>query len=597
MAGKTLDLEGIIIEDHLGCAIARKWVEWNTFRQPVIDQWDELRRYVYATDTTTTTNSTLPWRNKTTLPKLCQIRDNLYSNYVATVFPKRKWLRWQASNEASADKRDAITQYMTWVIGQEKFKVEAYKLILDYIDYGNCFGMVEWIDERVEQEDKEQIGFIGPMIKRINPLDIVFNPIAPSFDQSPKVIRSIVTLGELSEILQRMSNDDNRTEYEEIFNYIKRLRDGNSTVSGSTDLAAHDSIYQVDGFGTFRQYLESDYIEILTFYGDLYDRESDVFYKNHQIMVIDRHKVISKKPNPSIFGHAPIYHSGWRKRQDNLWCMGPLTNLIGMQYRIDHIENAKADCLDLIMVPPLKIKGVMDDFEWGPFAKIFTGDEGDVTPLMVPFQILQTNGEIQFYMQVMEESAGAPKEAMGFRSPGEKTKYEVQRMENAAARIFQNKCSQLEEEQFERLLNACLEMARRKLTGMQVIPVFNDEFSFTTFASLTAADITGTGTLKPVGARHFAEKADTVQNLTQFFASPIGQDPSVRVHFSGKVLAKSFEDLLDITDYGMVQPYIRLDEDAEGQRLAQQHQVNNQTQIQTPTGLTPDDAAQPYEAI
>jgi hypothetical protein len=277
--------------------------------------------------------------------------------------------------------------------------------------------------------------------------------------------------------------------------------------------------------------------------------------------------------------------------------MGPLENLIGMQYRIDHIENAKADCLDLIMVPPLAVKGVMDDFEWGPFVKIMLGDEGSVEPLMVPFQVLQANGELQFYMNVMEESAGAPKEAMGFRSPGEKTKYEIQRLENASARIFQNKCSQLEEELFEPLLNSCLEMARRKLTGMQTIPVFNDEFSFTTFTTLTAADITGAGTLKPIGARHFAEKADTVQNLTQFFGSPIGQDPSVRVHFSGKVLAKSFEDLLDITDYQMVQPYIRLDEDAEGQRLAQQHQVQNQMQIQTPTGLTPDDAAQPYAGL
>lgn len=601
MAGKTLDLLDIIIEDRLGCQIARKWMEWNMFRQPIMQRWEELRRYVYATDTTTTSNSSLPWRNKTTLPKLCQIRDNLYANYVATVFPKRKWLRWQASNEASADKAASIMQYMSWVISQEKFKAEAYKMILDDIDYGNAFGMVEWIDERVSQEDKEQVGYVGPMISRINPLDIVFNPISPSFSQSPKIIRSIVTLGELKEIIGRLSNDDNKEEYEEIYNYVKRIRTevrlGGTTAAGTTDLAAHDSIYQVDGFGTFRQYLDSDYVEILTFYGDLYDREGDEFYKNHQIMVIDRHKVISKKPNPSIFGHAPIFHTSWRKRQDNLWGMGPLENLIGMQYRIDHIENAKADCLDLIMVPPLAVKGVMDDFEWGPFVKIMLGDEGSVEPLMVPFQVLQANGELQFYMNVMEESAGAPKEAMGFRSPGEKTKYEIQRLENASARIFQNKCSQLEEELFEPLLNSCLEMARRKLTGMQTIPVFNDEFSFTTFTTLTAADITGAGTLKPIGARHFAEKADTVQNLTQFFGSPIGQDPSVRVHFSGKVLAKSFEDLLDITDYQMVQPYIRLDEDAEGQRLAQQHQLQNQMQIQTPTGLTPDDAAQPYAGI
>lgn len=600
MAGKTLDLLNLIVEDRLGCEIARKWLEWNTFRQPMVQKWEEVRRYVYATDTTTTTNSSLPWRNRTTLPKLCQIRDNLYSNYIATTFPKRKWLRWQADNEASADKRDAITQYMNWVISQGRFKAEAYKIVLDYIDYGNCFSMVEWIDERVDQNEKEQVGYVGPMIKRINPLDIVFNPIASSFQASPKIIRSIVTMGELKEIISRLSNDDNKEEYNEIYEYVKRIRTevrlGGTTAAGTTDLAAHDSIYQIDGFGTFRQYLDSDYVEILTFYGDLYDRDNDIFYKNHQIMVIDRHKVISNKPNPSIFGHAPIFHSSWRKRQDNLWGMSPLENLVGMQYRIDHIENAKADCLDLIMVPPLKVKGSVEDFEWGPFVKMYVGDEGDVEPLMVPYQVLQLAQELSFYMNMMEEAAGAPKEAMGFRSPGEKTKYEIQRLENASARIFQNKCSQLEEEQFEPCLNACLEMARRKLTGPQTIPVFNDEFSFTTFATLTASDITGSGTLKPIGARHFAEKADTVQNLTQFFGSPIGMDPSVRAHFSGKTLAHAFEDLLDIADYGFVRDWVRLDEDAEGQRLAQQHQVNNQMQIQTPTGLTPDDANAPIAA-
>ena len=593
MSGKTLDLRNIIIEDSLGCHIARKWMEWSTLRQDKITMWEELRRYVYATDTTSTTNSQLPWRNKTTLPKLCQIRDNLFSNYVATAFPKRKWLRWDAANEASADKRDSITQYMSWVIGQEAFKVEAHKLILDYIDYGNSFGMIEWIDERVQTNEKEQVGYVGPMIKRINPLDIVFNPTGPNFASAPKIIRSIITLGELKEILNRLSADDNQAEYEELFKYIKNLRMEVAQYPAG-DLGTIDSYYQVDGFTSFRQYLDSDYIELLTFYGDLYDRDNDKFHKNCQIMVVDRHKVISNKPNPSVFGHAPIYHSGWRKRQDNIWCMGPLDNLIGMQYRIDHIENAKADALDLILVPNLKIKGVVEDFEWGPFNKIYIGDEGDVEPMLIPFQVLQANGEVQFYMSVMEESAGAPKEAMGFRSPGEKTKYEIQRLENASARIFQNKVSQLEEELFERLLNGCLEMARRKMTGAVTIPVFNDEFSFTTFSSLTAQDITGTGTLRPIAARHFAEKADTVQNLTQFFGSPIGQDPAVRVHYSGIGLAKTFEDLLDIADYKLVQPYVRLDEDSQGQRLAQQHQVNNQMQIQQPTGMTPDDAQAPY---
>jgi hypothetical protein len=41
--------------------------------------------------------------------------------------------------------------------------------------------------------------------------------------------------------------------------------------------------------------------------------------------------------------------------------MGPLDNLVGMQYRIDHLENLKADVFDLIAFPPLKIKGYVED--------------------------------------------------------------------------------------------------------------------------------------------------------------------------------------------------------------------------------------------
>jgi len=84
---------------------------------------EEVRRYVYATDTTQTSNANLPWKNKTTIPKLCQIRDNLFANYIATLFPKRKWLVWEADNLDSNDvaKRDAIVNYMTWAIEQPTF--------------------------------------------------------------------------------------------------------------------------------------------------------------------------------------------------------------------------------------------------------------------------------------------------------------------------------------------------------------------------------------------------------------------------------------------------------------------------------------------
>jgi hypothetical protein len=513
---------------------------------------------------------------------------------MASLFPKRKWLVWQADTNADAkrQKKEAITDYMKYVIDQDSFKQEIAKLVLDYIDYGNCFVMPEWRDETQELQDKTKVGYVGPGLKRISPLDIVFDPTAPSFISSPKIIRTLVSKGEVKELLERLSNDTGKVEeYTELWEYMKNIRTHASNFSTNTEKSKND-IYRVDGFTSYRNYLLSDYVELLTFYGDIYDEESDTFLRNHVCVVADRHKLIHKAPNPSYFGHPPIYHVGWRVRQDNIWAMGPLDNLVGMQYRIDHVENLKADVFDLLTFPPLKVKGYVEDFQWGPFERIYIGDDGDVEPIAPPFQVLQANTEIDVLQSRMEEMAGSPKEAMGFRSPGEKTAYEVQRLENAASRIFSNKISQFEEQLLERLLNAMLEMARRNMTST-TIRVFDDQMKIETFRTLTPDDITGNGRIRPIAARHFAEKAETVQNLNNFFASALGADPDVKAHFSSIKLAELFEDLLEVQDYEIVQPYIRLSEQADAQRLAQAHQQQVMMEAQTPAGISADDYDMP----
>lgn len=589
MAGKVLNLSELIEPDQLGCAISRRYHEWQMFRQPQIAEWQEIRNYIFATDTSKTSNSKLPWKNKTTVPKLCQIRDNLHANYMAALFPRRKWLHWEADNKDSnsLDKRNAIVNYMTWAISQDSFKNTVSTLLYDYIDTGNAIATAEWVDMSVMLEDKQQVGYVGPGAKRYSPYDMVMNPIASNFAQAPKIIRSLITMGEVKQILESQSTDENREQYEALWKYFKDLR---NNASNCADLKVQDAFMNVDGFNNYRAYLESDYVELLTFYGDLYDKESDTFLKNHVITVIDRHKVILKKPNPSFFGYPPIFHAGWRKRQDNLWAMGPLANLVGLQYRIDHIENMKADCFDLITFPPLKIKGYVSDFEWGPFARINVGDDGDVEMMAPPFQVLTANQELATLQALMEEMAGSPKEAMGFRTPGEKTAYEVQRLENAASRIFQNKIAQFEEQILEPLLNAMLELARRNLSRAVSIPVFDPEFDITLFDTLSASDITGTGRIKPVAARHFAEQAELVQNLTAFYGSEVGKDLSVKVHISGLGIARLMEDSLNLRDYKLVSPNIRLSEEADSRREAQVHQEKTMMEAQTPSGLSPDDS-------
>ncbi len=588
--GKTLQLENALKPDNLACELSNRYLYLENMRQTKLEEWKEIQAYIFATDTSKTTNNKLPWNNKTTIPKLCQIRDNLHANYMATMFPKRKWLHWQGDSEEAEtlEKKKAIEGYMLWSFERSGFYSEMSKLVLDYIDYGNCFSMPYWKDDRVIQKDgKESIGYVGPAVRRINPVDIVFDPTAMDFASSPKIIRSFVTLGEVKNMIQELSlAPEKKEEYEELWRYMLETRSVVQSHNGT--VTSKDAIYQVAGFNNFRDYLVGDYVEILTFYGDLYDRESDTLLQNHVIKVIDRHRILSKEPNETVFGHAPIYHAGWRIRPDNLWAMGPLDNLVGMQYRIDHLENLKADILDFIAFPVFKVKGYVEEFEWKPLERIIIGDDGDVALVSPDSNTLNYDTQIAYYEQKMEEMAGAPREAMGFRTPGEKTKYEVQRLEASAGRIFESKTAQYETEQVEPNVNGMLELARRNVDKI-TIRSFDSEFKIARFNELSIEDITGNGVLKPIAARHFAEQANMVQNLNAFFSSAAGQDPNVLVHFSGERLARLWEEILELQDSKVVEPYVRLSEQAEQQRLAQALQEQVQMEAGTPTGLTPDD--------
>jgi len=586
MTGTVVLVEDVVSPDRMATSIVNKYITWSNARQPAMQVWEEIRKYVYATNTSQTTNSTLPWKNKTTIPKLCQIRDNLYSNYIATMFPNRVPVIWEANEKDSNSKakRDAITNYMQWTMEQPSFKSEMDKIVLDYIDYGNCIVTVDWVDQRTDQGDKIQSGYVGPIVRRISPLDVVFNPTAENFESSPKIIKSIIGLGELKEMLESMSTDDNREEYEELWKYLKDIRSKAHEYTG--DWQYRDNMYSMEGYSSFQRYLQGDMVEILTFYGDMYDTETDEFLKNHVITLVDRHKLIGKKPNPSFFGFPPIFHSPWRRRQDNLWGMGPLDNLIGMQYRLDHMENMKADMMDLSTYPVQKIKGFVEDFTWQPGEKIYVSEEGDVDLVQPNINVQQLVQDIALIMSLMEEMAGAPKEAMGFRTPGEKTKYEVQRLENAASRVFQNKIKQFEEQVVERVLNAMLELARRNLSGTTSIKVFDDELKAATFRNLSVEDITGIGRIKPVAARHFAEQAELIQNLTSMAQSPLY--PSVQPHISTVRLAKLFDKSFNTEQEEIFIPFVALSEQAEAQQLSQALQEQMLQATQTASGMGED---------
>ena len=254
--------------------------------------------------------------------------------------------------------------------------------------------------------------------------------------------------------------------------------------------------------------------------------------------------------------------------------MGPLDNLVGMQYRLDHLENLKADVFDQIAHPMTVIYGMVEDFEWEPGGRIYADTDARVDILRPDTTTLNAEFQMEQLMQNMEELAGAPKQAMGIRTPGEKTAFEVQALENAAGRIFQQKIQKFEEEFVEPLLNQMLEVARRNIGPSESVKVFNDDFAVQQFLQITPDTLNQRGKLYPVGARHFAQRAQVVQNLLGFINSAAYQDPAVSAHISGKKIAQLMEEHLGLDRYELVQDNIRIAENQESQGMNMQAQEN-----------------------
>ena len=579
MAGKVAQFRELLNRDNLARKLAGLYNNWWIQRSDKEEEWRELRNYLFATDTTKTTNSKLPWKNKTTLPKLTQIRDNLHANYMDALFPNDNWMKWEGYNLESAthDKRRSIEAYMKNKLRESGFRETISQIVYDYIDYGNCFADVVYVTQsHVDQYTGETITtYQGPKVERISPFDIIFNPTAKTFKESPKFTRYVKTVGELKKDMKyhpELQYDE--AAFEKAINVRKNI-----SAFKMEDINKAEG-FIVDGFGSLQEYYQSNLVEILEFEGDIYDEGTGELQERRIITIIDRCYVIRNIENPSWLGRDTKHHVGWRERPDNLYGMGPLDNLVGLQYRVDHLENLKADAMDLTIHPPMTIKGDVEPFEWGPQAVIHIPEDGEVAMLPPNPAAFQVNNEIGALLAIMEEMAGAPKEAMGIRSPGEKTAFEVQQLQNAAGRIFQHKINKFEIEFIEPILNTMLEMARRNLDIAEIAMVMDDDLGVSDFLSITKADITAKGKLRPLGARHYAARAQLVQNMMGVFNSPMGQ--IIAPHVSAKRLAKMVEEYMGFEQYEFIKENVAIFEQAETQKLVNQVQQDLQIQQSTP---------------
>lgn len=590
MSDKVAALREMIPVDNTGQWVANLWDTYNKQRMEKLNQWFELQNYLFATDTSTTSNSTLPWKNSTTLPKLTQIRDNLHSNYLSALFPNEKWLQWKGytKKDSSHKKAKTITAYMENKTRESRYRTTISRLIYDYIDYGNSFVTCAF-EKRYNKNATGKLipGYIGPRAYRISPNDIVFNPLANSFEDSWKIVRSVKSLGELKKLAD---TEPSMAFWADVVQKRLELRKV-ATTYGVDDWAAVERM-QIDGFGNLYEYYMSDSVEILEFYGDFFDVVTGELQVDRMITVIDRCYTARNEPIDTYSGRAPIRHVGWRLRQDNLWAMGPLDNLVGMQYRIDHLENLKADAMDLVVHPPLIIIGEVEEFIWGPGVEIHVDEGGNITELSKNLNaIITAENQIEMLMDQMELMAGAPREAMGIRSPGEKTALEVSELFNAAGRIFQEKATSFEMNLMEPNLNDLLEISVRNFDGSDVIRTTDNSLGVAEFATITVEDITASGVVRPVGARHFAQSAQELQNILGIANSAIWQ--KIEPHTSGIELTKFVEDVTALSGYSIFRPNVAIAEAKQTQALMNQGQEDLEVEasMPAPTNTIPAEEA------
>jgi len=580
----TIDFENVLeTPDAFAGQIMSLWHQWKSARTLSESRWAETKKYVFATSTRETTNAQNPWDNTVHRPKLYHIYNNLLVNTDFSLFPKADWLEFISYDQQSDSKakRDAALAYLRTKHRLSGFRQTMRKLEADWLLYGNCFSGLEYVTEKtVDPFTGEMVpSFQGPRPYRISPYDIVFNAAGTTFEKVPKIIKSYKSMGEIElDIMNNTSSFD-----EETLNKMKSDRLNINTNNNIEQDVFKASAFSAMGIGELTEYYNSGHVVIHELFGDIYDKASGTFLKNHVVTVADGRYVLRSEPLNTYSGFPNIFHQTWKDTPDSLWGYGPLNNLVGMQYRINHLENAKADAFDQMLEPDMLFQGDPEIKRVGAAIHYYVTESGNVSSLAPDTTILQADFQIQKMERDMEEYAGAPSMAVGIRTPGEKTAFEVDSLMNRANRVFEYQTN-IFSEFLEKIINAELELAKQNLSGSDLVSILNRDYGVEEFIKITREDLRSNGKVVPIGARDSARKARLAQQLNQFYQTGM-QDPEVQQHFPSKKIGSMWSEILDIES--LYEPYGRIPERLEAQRrqMAAQDMLQEESMID-PTGLS-----------
>lgn len=514
----------------------------------LVQRWNEVRNYIYATDTSSTTaQEGSPWKNRTTRPKLTWIHDKLLTEYVRNLLPSDNFFRWQAHPRSGSDKAKAIEHYMIHKLRHPlvNFRHVLTQCLDDFIMFGNAFAGVEYVVHRQRsiKTGEQTLIFKGARPYRISPYDSHLDPDAANFERSYFASRAVKPMAQFLRDVHANPSMYVQSEVEK----VKAAR-ANSFAEGVIDFIkkqnqANDSlVVPIDMW-------ESQEVELIEYYGDIYDKDEDKFHENVHVVVADGLWPIVFRSNPTYTGAKPVVHAGWRRRPENLWGMGPLENLVGLQYRIDHMENAKSDAIDYCVYPIIKVTGdaTDDDYLLQPGEKWYVPSNGNVELIYPDPRVLMFENPIMAYEREMEEYAGVPRETAGFRTPGEKTAFEVDQLLSHADNHFAEKLLQFEDEFIEPMLNLLLEMNFMLMdrTDLASIP----EGDYEGWAKLTPDDLKQDGRLYPIGSKHFRHRQTKMEKVVQILE--VGAKLAQQ-HTDSYQALKVLEEESGLEEYGII---------------------------------------------
>ena len=555
----------IITKDTLAENIANRWQDLSSQRSVWLHRMKRLRQYLNAPDTAYTDNSSLPWKNKTVVPKLTQIYDNLLAQYMQTIIPDDDWATFESKFPTEEQGiEDKVEQYIQQKLEDSNTREVIRELLSDYIFPGMACVGVEHIHEKTTsfETSKEITKYKGPRAFRVSPHDYVIEPKANSYEESIFIRRRIVPI---NKVLKHNDSSPLIQYKEDTLNKVIEIR----KFLYDNEEAIKDSGLTIDGFSTPTEYFESGHIEILEFWGDIYDASSGELLENRAIAIVDRMYVLYNVPNPLWNGMRPYAITGWRYRPENLYAQSPLEQLVGMQYRIDHLENLKADIMDLIALPITVVSGTpTEEFKWEPGYIFYAGTEGRVDILAPQANALNADIYIDNYMNLMEEMAGAPKMTSGHRTPGEKTKFEVSVLEQGANKMYLEKITHFEDTLIEPMLNLFYVILAMNFDGNDILRYFDSDTQTLEMINVNKEQVIRDGKVKPTGSKNYRQKVKDIAEIQQAIAV-MNSSEATQMHIDGYAIDKALEQKLDFEKYNIVKKFKFVTDRVDAQGVAQ----------------------------